>query len=157
MFSARGGGGGLVFPMTHISHTNRRAYKRVTSCQLLARLFCQPKMRHFFGRHGGKGVFVCPRTKVAVAAVNDKNFDVILTTEDNLSVFMCMKKLKISIERIKNRKIKVLYVLGPFQSFMHKYPKIAAVSPAIQIFSWPFLKSYAAEKLPVHFHTKRKL
>ncbi len=55
----------------------------------------------------GKGVFVCPRTKVAVAAVNDKNFDVILTTEDNLSVFMCLKKLKISIERKNNRKINV--------------------------------------------------
>jgi hypothetical protein len=41
----------------------------------------------------------------------------------------------------------------PFQSFLHKYPKIAAVSPATQIFNWPFL-SYGAEKSPVHFHTK---
>jgi hypothetical protein len=105
----------------------------------------------------GKEVFVCPRTKVAVAAVNDKNFDVILTTEDNLSAFMCMKKHKISIERKKKQKNKRFNVLDPFQSFMHKYPKIAAVSPATQIFSWPFLKSYAAEKSPVHFHTKRKL
>ncbi len=96
----RVGGGGLVFPMTHILHTNPRAYKRVTSCQLLARLFCRPKIRPS-KEVTGEGVFVCPRTKVAVAAVNDKNFDVILTTEDNLSVFMFMKKLKISIERIK--------------------------------------------------------
>ncbi len=36
------------------------------------------------------------------------------------------------------RKINVSNVLGPFQSFMHKYPKIAAVSPATQIFSWSF-------------------
>ncbi len=61
---------------------------------------------------------MCPRKKVSVAAVNDKNFDVILTTEDNLSVFMCLKKLKISIERIKNGTINVSNVLGPFR-FSH--------------------------------------
>ncbi len=35
---------------------------------------------------------MCPRKKVSVAAVNDKNFDVILTSEDNLSVFMSQSK-----------------------------------------------------------------